>query len=60
MGRNNKDFTYTARDSRLREGATCSQPDCKEPATNFTWEDGEFCSDCWDRNSTPSRWGSKK
>lgn len=47
MGRNNKDFNES-KDSRLSDDASCEQGSCKEPATKFSWKNGNFCTDCWD------------
>jgi len=50
MGRNNADFQG---DSRLLDGQSCEQGNCKEPATKFSWANGAFCSDCWsEQNGT--------
>lgn len=56
MGRNNADFQYRERDPRIAEGTKCTGPNCDEPATRFSWADGEFCSDCWNDNYAPRTW----
>ena len=49
------DDFYSGRHSALADNARCEQGNCDEPATHFSWKDGNFCSDCWFESGRPGR-----
>lgn len=46
MGRNTADF-QEERHPALDAGSQCGQSGCGQPATKFSWDSGNFCSDCY-------------